>query len=71
MQVYLMTMAINSVDPFYHGLVEITDGGLIVSEGYNSTPIEDFGCWFYSEKSDDVPTDRDSMVSLFLEFMAD
>ena len=61
--VYLMTMPHNSVDPFYHGKVTIDNNNFL----QDGTPVEDFGCFYYSEK--EFPSDRDWMFNKFLSLM--
>jgi len=71
---HLMTMGLNSIEPCYHGLVEITDDGLVLDECEGeklSTPIEDFGCWYYKPESEPFPTDRKWMFNKFLSLMDD
>ena len=63
MKYHLMTMGLNSVDPHYHGLVEI-DKDNYLSDG---TPVEDFGCFYYSLEK--FPIDQESMFNKFLSLM--
>jgi len=63
MQYYLMTMPLNGVEPYYHGLVDI-DSNNFLADG---TPVEDFGCFYYSINQ--FPVDRDSMFNKFLSLM--
>lgn len=58
-------MGLNSINPHYHGLVKIDDKNWIDGE----TPVEDYGCFYYSEE--DFPSDRDWMFEKFLSFMDD
>ncbi len=61
--VYLMTMDHNSIDPIYHGLVKIDDNNFLK----DGTPVEDFGCFYYSKEN--FPNDRGWMFNKFLSLM--
>ncbi len=60
---YLMTMPLNGIGPYYHGLVSIDDKGVLK----DGKPIKDYGCFYYSEKT--FSHDRDSMFNKFLALM--
>lgn len=64
-QVYLMTMGTNSINPRYHGIVNLDENDWIDGE----EPIEDWGMWYYDTM--DFPHDRDWMFNRFLSFMDD
>lgn len=71
---HLMTMGLNSIDPCYHGLVEIDDNNFIQGEGHSEhggTPVEDYGCFYYMPEDEPFPTDRDWMFNKFLSLMGD
>ena len=66
MKRYLATMPHNSVTPYYHGVVDIGDDGILAKCG---TPVEDFGCYYLS--ADPLPTTEPALFELFLSLMED
>lgn len=66
MEYHLMTMPHNGIDPHYHGVVDIDANNIITSTG---TPVEDFGCFYFSV--DPFPTDAESMFNKFLSLIDD
>jgi len=76
MLVHLMTMGLNSIEPCYHGLVELDDKGYVHGDDADHewggcTPVEDYGCFYYTPESEPFPTDRKWMFEKFLSFMDD
>ncbi len=71
MKYHLMTMGLNSVEPCYHGLVEIDDNNFIQGEDYDGIPVEDYGCFYYTPEDEPFPTDSKWMFDKFLSFMDD
>ena len=69
---HLMTMPHNSVTPHYHGIVVIDDNNYLQTSEYTDIggiPIEDFGCFYYSETPFD--TSEKAMFDKFLSLMDD
>lgn len=69
---HLMTMGHNSVTPHYHGLVEIDDNNYVQDDPENGgTPVEDYGCFYYTPENEPFPTDHKWMFEKFLSLMED
>ena len=65
-----MTMGHNSIEPVYHGLVEIDDNNYVQDDPENGgTPVEDYGCFYYTPEDKPFPTDRDWMFNKFIALM--
>lgn len=68
---HLMTMGHNSVTPHYHGVVEIDDNNYVQHDDGDYTPVEDFGCFYYTPEDEPFPTDNEAMFNKFLSLMGD
>ena len=63
---YVMTCGINSITPTNHGLIDITEEGIILESG---DPIEDFGMFYISDKP--FPENDKDMLDIFIALMDD
>ena len=71
-KVHLMTMPLNDIHVKYHGIVEIDDAGYVYhNDDDEGTPIEDYGCFYFTPEDDPFPTDEEWMFQKFLSLIDD
>jgi len=65
MKRYLLTMDHNKTTPINHGLVDISNDGLVNGE----TPVEDFGMYIISDQP--FPDCKQSQFDMFIKLLTE
>lgn len=71
-KIHLVTMPIDNYRIKYHGVVELDDNGYVYHDSDDEgTPIEDYGCYYYTPEDEPFPTDEEWLFKKFLSFIHD